>query len=87
MKELKASAGRATVRTTLDNIFPTAALKIPFFRQKKPRRIIKTVEAIELRILLSVKVAVIISSKDIDKTLSCTFFHINDDAECDDAIP
>ncbi|MGW8958850.1 hypothetical protein [Paenibacillus sp. NPDC055715] len=77
MKELKASAGKATVKT-LDSRFPTCAVKIPFLRQKKPRRIIKTVEAMELRILLSVKVDVIICSKDIDKTLSCTFFHKSD---------
>lgn len=50
INEFSAKAGIATVRTTFDNIFPNLSVKMFFLRKKKPSKIIKIVEVIELMI-------------------------------------
>ncbi|PCE08861.1 hypothetical protein CUS38_04425 [Enterococcus faecium] len=65
MKAQNASAGKATVKTTFDRIFPTDSEKIPFFLQTNPNNIIKTVEVIALTIDISVKVDRKMSNKFI----------------------
>ncbi|ERK43095.1 hypothetical protein HMPREF0495_01692 [Levilactobacillus brevis ATCC 14869 = DSM 20054] len=56
MKELNAKAGIATVRATLVNTLPKFSPKVPRRRRKKPRRIIKMVDVMELIIAAFVNV-------------------------------